>query len=384
MRVENALRGLALAGDVDLFCTVSEREDLASMTEAPPHVERVCIHHRKPFGPSARGMLRWFTSRWPRAVAWRDWDEAATALAAFATPPYDVVWYSACGTWLALGDPARGPAVVDLNDLEDEKLRTMRRLWRLQKRRPFSSRLRRSLGALLDAVDERRWTRAQLLTADTAAAVLVCSDLDRARLGHPAGVVVPNAYELPSDDVATERIPPAAPVFTTVGLLTYPPNADAAAYFAHDVLPLVRERVPSVRFRLVGRHDGGALALAELPGVELLGPVDDLDAVFESTTAVVVSLRAGGGTRIKILEAFARRLPVVSTSLGCEGLDARHGEELLVADTAPEFAAACVRLFEEPELARSLVERAHALWSSRFRAEKIRRQIRDLARDAAA
>jgi polysaccharide biosynthesis protein PslH len=95
-------------------------------------------------------------------------------------------------------------------------------------------------------------------------------------------------------------------------------------------------------------------------------------------------LRAGGGTRIKILEAFARRLPVVSTSLGCEGLDARHGEELLVADTAPEFAAACVRVFEKPELAHSLVERAHALWSSRFRAEKVREQIRDLARDVAA
>jgi glycosyltransferase involved in cell wall biosynthesis len=327
-------------------------------------------------------MLRWLTGRWPRAVAWREWDDAAAALNAFARPPYDLVWYSACGTWLGLGKPQRAPAVVDFNDLEDEKLRTMRRLFRVQReegdtRRPLSARLRRTFGALLDASDERRWTRAQRSAAEGTAAVVVCSELDRRRFGHPAAVVVPNAYELPGAPPA--RVAPADPVFTMVGLLTYPPNADAAAYFAREILPLIRTALPNARFKLVGRHDDAARAWSALPGVEVLGPVAELDAVFTSTMAVVVPLRAGGGTRIKILEAFARRVPVVSTALGCEGLDAGDGKELLVADGPDEFAAACVRLFEDDDLAGSLAEKGHALWSSRYRAADVREQVRSLA-----
>jgi glycosyltransferase involved in cell wall biosynthesis len=382
IRVREAIRGLALAGDVDLFCTVSERDDLrTSASLSAEAAARLFVHHRPPFGPGARGMLRWLTSRWPRAVAWREWDEAAAALAAFARPPYDLVWYSACGTWLGLGERGETPVVVDFNDLEDGKLRTMRRLAKLQERDPATRhsvgrRLRRELGALLDAVDEGRWRRSQLRAADAVDTVVLCSELDRSRLGHPAGVVVPNSYELPEHAVTGTA--PHEPVFTIVGLLTYPPNADAAGYFARAILPLVRERLPGARVKLVGRYDTETASLREEPGVELLGHVDDLDAVFASTAAVVVPLRAGGGTRIKILEAFARRVPVVSTTLGCEGLGVRHGEELLVADDPREFADACVRIYEDAALAASLVERGHTLWSSRYRAADIREQVRKL------
>jgi glycosyltransferase involved in cell wall biosynthesis len=371
---------LTLAGDVELFCVVSERPDLQPLPREHTDAMRVSVHHRAPFGPSTGGMLRWLRTGWPRAVAWREWDGAAAALAAFVRPPYDLVWYVACGTWLGLGGIGGGPAVVDFNDLEDVKLRTLRRMWKLQRAEGAPSSPRRSLGTCLDTIDERRWRRVELQAADSVGAVVVCSELDRRRLGRPGAVVVPNSYEL------AHPTPPARgdePVFTMVGLLTYPPNADAAAHFAHAVLPIIRKELPAAVFQLVGRYDDAARRLAAVPGVRLLGPVEDLDPVFASTSAVVVPLRAGGGTRIKILEAFARSVPVVSTALGCEGLDVRSGTELLVADSPQELAAACIRVHEDAALAASLVEHGHALWESRYRAAEIRAQVSDLAREIA-
>jgi glycosyltransferase involved in cell wall biosynthesis len=387
MRVDNMVRGLTQAGSVDFFCTISERPDVAAGTApTPPFLARLHVHHRPPFGPSPGGLVRWARSGWPRAIAWREWADAESALTAWAEPPYDVVWFSACGSWVALGQVDRGPAIVDLDNLEDQKLRTLMRVARLQKReglvrRSPLQRLRRILGALLDPVDVRRWERVQQRAADEAVSVVVASERDRVQLGHSSAVVVPNGYELASTPPA--YVPPPEPVFTMVGLLTYPPNIDAAQFFARRVFPLVRASLPSARFRLVGRSDGSIVSLADHPGVELLGEVDELDDVFATTTAVVVPLRAGGGTRLKVLEAFARKIPVVSTSLGCEGLDARDGFELLTGERPEELAAACVRLAVDTELAAAMAESGYRLWSSRYRWQDIRLRVRDLAAEAA-
>jgi len=383
IRLDNVVRALAQVGAVDLFCTVSERADLpAGETSAPTQNVRLFVHHRRPFGPGVRSFFSWLRSGWPRSVAWIDWEGANAALTAWAHPQYDVVWFSHCHTWLPLGRRERGPVIVDLDNLEDEKLRTLMRLWRLQRREGLTSltlrrRLRRWLGDALDRVDVRRWERAQLRAAEAAHTVVVCSDLDRERLGHPASVVVPNGYELaPTTPEAAQR---PVPVLTMVGLLIYPPNLDAARFFAHRVLPHIRRQLPSARLRLVGRNDGAIEELAALPGVEILGEVIELDDVFASTAAVVVPLRAGSGTRVKILEAFARRIPVVSTSLGCEGLHVRDGIELLVGDTPEELAAACVRILSDSDLAASLTAAGHRLWHLHYRWDDVRDRIGKLA-----
>src|SRR5262245_63670378 len=130
------------------------------------------------------------------------------------------------------------------------------------------------LGAVIDRKDVGRWTRVQKLATREADAVVVCSERDRDLLGGANVEVVPNAYDAPPD--AVERPRPGEPVFTMVGLLTYPPNADAARFFAHQVWPRVRDAVPQARFQLVGRHDGSVGDLEEVPGLELTGEVADL------------------------------------------------------------------------------------------------------------
>jgi glycosyltransferase involved in cell wall biosynthesis len=383
IRLDNIVRALTTAGQVDLFCIVSERPDLEGLSPSPPwNVERLLVCHRPRFGPRPRLMLAWLLSGWPRAVAWREWKEAADALSGWIRPPYDLVWFGGCPTWLALGPVVSAPTIVDLDNLEDEKLRTLREVYRLQHGEGWFSpslrrRLQRMLGSALDLADLRRWRHVQRMAAETAQAVVVCSDLDRRRLGHAAAVVVPNGYALSSSP--PRYTAPPEPVLTMVGLLTYPPNADGAMFFAHRVLPLVREKVAEARFRLVGRDDGLLGKLAELPGVDLIGEIDDLEETFRTTTAVVIPLRAGSGTRVKLLEAFARRVPVVSTTLGCEGVDARHGVELLIGDTPEALATACIDLITDPRKATAIADAGHALWQARFRWPDIQNQVRELA-----
>jgi glycosyltransferase involved in cell wall biosynthesis len=384
IRIENVLHGLAAAGKVDLFCTVSEPADLAAGAAAMPRaIERTHVHRRPAFSQTLRRRVAWLRSGWPRAVAGSDWRGAEEALGSWARASYDLVWFSHCDTWLALGRVDRGPVVVDFDNLEDERRRLLTRLARLQLREGFSPklalgrRLQLAVGAPLDRLDGRRWARLQRAAGRSARAVVVCSELDRQRLGFPSTVVVPNGYFFAASDAV--RRPPGEAVLTMVGWMAYPPNVDGARFFVHRVLPLIRREIPTVRFRLVGRHSGEIDDLRGLPGVEILGELADLDEVFASTSAVVVCLRAGSGTRIKVLEGFARSLPVVATTVGCEGLDARDGIELLVGDTPEELAAACLRVLSEPILAASIAEAGHRLWSERYRSEHVREQIRQLA-----
>jgi glycosyltransferase involved in cell wall biosynthesis len=168
-----------------------------------------------------------------------------------------------------------------------------------------------------------------------------------------------------------------------IGLMTYPPNADAARYFARDVLPAVRARVPEASFSVVGRHDGTLDDISGHPGVDVVGPVEDVEPVLRGTAAVVVPLRAGGGTRLKVLEAWAHALPVVSTSVGCEGLGAEPGVDLLIGDNATDLASACAHLLTDADMASTVADHGRRRWEAHFRWDGIRDQIGALVRRVA-
>jgi glycosyltransferase involved in cell wall biosynthesis len=153
---------------------------------------------------------------------------------------------------------------------------------------------------------------------------------------------------------------PATLLFT--GTLAHPPNAEGITWFAERAWPLVRARAPGARLLIVGRDAGRRVrALGELEGVEFVGAVADMEPSFARATAVVAPLLSGGGTRLKILEAFARGRAVVSTQVGCEGLDVAHERELLVADGAEPFAAAVSRLLDDAPLRERLAANGRAL-----------------------
>ncbi len=160
------------------------------------------------------------------------------------------------------------------------------------------------------------------------------------------------------------------PTLLFVGLLLYSPNADAARWMIGTILPRIRKEVPDCRLDIVGveaPEDLRKLASSRGRGVRLVGGIEELSPCYQSSQIAVVPLRAGGGTRLKILEAMAFGRAVVSTSLGCEGLSVVDGEHLLIADTAETFASAVVRLLRNQDErnrlrgnARRLVEQAYS------------------------
>ncbi|WP_369140775.1 glycosyltransferase [Modestobacter versicolor] len=189
----------------------------------------------------------------------------------------------------------------------------------------------------------------------TAAAdvVAVVSDVDRLALQqvapHPQVVVVPNAWEEPAP------LPPAEdPVASFVALLSWGPNVDAAVWFCTAVWPRVVERLPGARLQLVGRNPSRSVQELAGPSVEVTGTVPDLEPWYARTRVCVAPLLAGGGSRLKILEALAAGRPVVATTIGAEGLEDLVGRGVVVADDPDEMAQALAELLADPERAAEL------------------------------
>ena len=149
-------------------------------------------------------------------------------------------------------------------------------------------------------------------------------------------------------------------VFT--GSMDWLPNEDAIRFFNAEIMPRVKREMPDATLTVVGRNPSqGLVALAESDvSIKVTGRVEDVRPYLERAALFVVPIRIGGGTRLKIYEAMAMEKPVVSTTIGAEGLPLSDGAELLIADAPDEFASAIVRLLRDDELARSLAARAAA------------------------
>jgi glycosyltransferase involved in cell wall biosynthesis len=199
----------------------------------------------------------------------------------------------------------------------------------------------------------------------------VASDREReklaARVPEAAISVIANGVDFAFHTGAeTEaRGPRQAVLF--VGSMDYHANIDAALRFTSDTWPLLRGRRPSLRFVIVGRRPAPeVMALAKLPGVEVTGTVEDVRPYYREALATVVPLRVGSGTRLKILEAMAAGVPVVSTRLGAEGLEVTPGRDILLAETPAETLAAIEALADSTDRWRAISEAARELVRTRY------------------
>lgn len=179
-------------------------------------------------------------------------------------------------------------------------------------------------------------------------------------------VLVPNGVDCASYDHLPAGRAFDHPVLLYLGALSWQPNAAAAEYLARTVLPEVRRTFPDAVLQLVGRDPGAATtALGALPGVEVHANVPDVQPYLEKASLLAVALDSGGGTRLKILEAFAAGLPVVSTPVGCEGIDAQHGEHLWIVPYEG-FSAGVVAALSDPAGASERAVRARTLAHERY------------------
>ncbi len=250
---------------------------------------------------------------------------------------------------------------LDLDDLESH---TRRRIANLQ----------RSNGELLSsaktAADARAYAEAERSTLTRFARVFVCSELDKERLrrlhGIENAVVISNTV-LPFAALAVRRPQRGSFTFLFVGSMAYYPNRDAVKFFCERVMPRLRcASAREIVFRIIGAGADRHIErlAARVPGVQLVGPVRSMAEWYEASDGVVVPLRAGGGTRIKVFEAFAHCRPVVSTHLGVEGIPVRNGVHVLLADTEGQLAEQCSRVASDATLADTLAANAIELLRS--------------------
>ncbi|MBA2733599.1 MAG: glycosyltransferase, partial [Acidobacteria bacterium] len=179
----------------------------------------------------------------------------------------------------------------------------------------------------------------------------------------------------------TEREPHNL-VFT--GSMDWLPNEDAIRYFTEQIMPIIKRTVPQATLTVVGRNP--YKSLTELsrrdPSIIVTGRVEDVRPYMESAAAYVVPLRIGGGTRLKIYEAMAMEKPIISTTIGAEGLPVQNGEHLLLADTPQAFAAECVRVLKDEDTARELGSRAAKIVREQFGWDKVAANFAELCQRA--
>ncbi len=234
---------------------------------------------------------------------------------------------------------------------------------------------RRWIGAAYSFVQWRRLRGYERRACCTADRVVVVSAADAESLRRLVPglepIIVPNGVDM---DYYTASVPfsqdwagPGGGDLIFTGKMDFRPNVDAVLWFAQEVLPLIRRESPETRLWVVGKDPHPRLAcLANDPAVVLTGHVEDVRPYITGAAVYVVPLRIGGGTRLKVLEAMAMGKAIVSTTLGCEGFDLVPGQELVIADTPADLAAAVLTLLRDPARRERLGRAARRFAGSRY------------------
>jgi glycosyltransferase involved in cell wall biosynthesis len=194
---------------------------------------------------------------------------------------------------------------------------------------------------------------------------------------HVPVFVVPNGTAL---DPVRPQPPERPPVLLFTGTMSYAPNRDGILWFASEIWPHVVTQVPEARLLVVGRWPDARVSRLQRDDarIEVTGEVPEMGPYFERATAVIAPLRSGGGTRLKILDAFASMRPVVSTRIGAQGLGVQDGEQLLLGDESKDFAQQVVRLLGDADLRSRLSANGRRLIDERYHWRAIAEQYIDV------
>lgn len=172
----------------------------------------------------------------------------------------------------------------------------------------------------------------------------------------------------------TKTIPkPHSLVF--VGMMKYVPNYDGINFFLDEIFPKIVARFPDTTITIVGKNAPQSITRRANKNIIITGFVDDTRPYMHEASVYVVPLRMGGGTRLKIMETLASKIPLVTTSIGCEGIDIEHNKHALIADKPEDFANAVIELFENKDLGKNLTEAGYELVINKYRWKSICREM---------
>jgi glycosyltransferase involved in cell wall biosynthesis len=363
-------RNAAVAAEFGPACLASVRPQAAVPQPAVPpiRIEALSIE-----GEARSGSIGWWRTRAEHRISRSALARLETLVRDFRP---DTVLVEGIGLFKLLRPlrPLTKQLILDMHNVESDLAGQLQR----------ADAARSAAPVIAAALGIRRLERKALAIVDR---VWVCSASDRQRLMAlsrrkvPIDVVpngIPHAGDIPEALPAEPATDKGFPVILFVGHLGYPPNVDAAERLAGAILPRIRQTLPGTKLILAGRSPKPAVrALAGLPDVEIVEDPQDVGPLLSRAHLSIVPLAAGGGTRIKILEAMAWGVPVIATPLAAEGLGLVENEELLLSVTDEGLAEMAVGLCLDAERRARLRVRAHqAVWA-RFGPHAIRNAVRD-------
>lgn len=313
--------------------------------------------------------LRWTFD--PRMHYPHDWgvDRDAMRRVVRSLNEFDLIWFSMLYSADLFPNAVWPRSVVDINDVPSTYERGALRIGGPLER---AQALRRLFA----------WRRRERLLGERFSVLAVCSEKDRQylrRIGVDAHVhIIPNGFERPHAEPV--RSPATPPRIGFIGVYDYPPNLEGIQWFVSKCWPRIKSQVPGVRLRLVGEENKGLLARLG-PDVDRLGPLVDASEEISTWSAMVVPIRLGAGTCLKIAHGFSQKCPIVSTPLGARGYGAVHGCDMYLADSAGAFSKACIKAIREPDEAARMAERAWIEFLEKWAWDAIRPRVWAAAED---
>jgi glycosyltransferase involved in cell wall biosynthesis len=285
-------------------------------------------------------------------------EEFRSALSALCrVHPFDAVLMEFPLLWQYAGTLTGLPMALDAHNVEYELIRDLRQ------------GCRNRLKKLLYLLEEKRIRKLEVAAWQDARFCFTVSDQERNRIISQVGdsqkvVTVPNGVDLERFvfQPKTER----SRRLLFLGGMDWAPNLDAAHYFLEKILPRIRKEIPDAVIDFVGKDLWKIKNMVRHDSIKLHENVPEVLPWIRQADVLAVPLRQGGGTRIKILEAMAAGLPVVTTVKGCEGIDVVHDKHLLIADSADDFAGEAIRLIKDDQLASRLTREARYLIESGY------------------
>jgi polysaccharide biosynthesis protein PslH len=363
IRTYNLLRRIAEQEEVWLAALLETPQDAEGVPHLASFLQGVEVAYVPRRSPAAHipGLLRYALQGRPLELKFRHSPELASKIHGLVTavePDIVEIIHSEMALYLEALPPDAGRRHV--LTLQNIAFHQYDRIFRTERR------LHVKMRAFLHSRMMRMWEPRYAARFDRCIAV---SAVDRDVLLNvnprvpvhvvPNGVDVAQYRPLPVP--VSELTGASPPSLLFIGKMSYPPCADAVLFFCEEVLPLIRRALGEVEMWIVGREPPPEVVRLEGDGVHVTGWVDEVEPYYRRSTVSVVPLRAGGGTRLKVLEAMALGRPVISTSIGCEGLDVVDGQHLLVADDAVSFAEQTIRLLTERALYESVAAAARSL-----------------------
>ena len=226
------------------------------------------------------------------------------------------------------------------------------------------------------AIQAKRMLRWETRVCQGAAHVVGVSEVDeqlmRSRFGIQSVSSVPTGVDI--DYFERPKSASTSQDLVFVGSMDWMPNIDGMQWFISEVFPLIQAKRPETTLAIVGRNPPGALLeAARKPNITVTGTVPDVRPFLWQSAVSIVPLRIGGGTRLKIFEAMAASTPVVSTTIGAEGLPVQHGETIRIADSAEQFARQCLDLLDQRAVRETLADNAKSMVVQNFSWEQVTR-----------